>query len=132
MVFTRSMLFGFCLVCTALSGCEREISFAADVQPILTANCVVCHSGTAEGNSTSGLSLIDYDSVMRGTRFGPVVTPGSGVSSNLYLVVAHKTSEEIHMPPHGDKSLAKGRGTSLTENEIETIRTWIDQGARDN
>lgn len=132
MVSRNFSIFGLCVMCTALLGCERQISFSNDVQPILTANCVVCHSGTAEGSSASGLSLADYDGVMRGTRFGPVITPNSGVSSNLYLVVAHKTSQEIHMPPHGDKALAQGRGTPLSENEIEVIRTWIDQGAQNN
>ena len=132
MAMRKLSILGFCVMCTTLPGCEREVSFAADVQPILTANCVVCHSGSAEGNSASGLSLVDYDGVMRGTKFGPVVTPNSGVSSNLYLVVAHKTSEEIHMPPHGDKALAQGRGEPLSESETEIIRAWIDQGAQNN
>jgi hypothetical protein len=69
---------------------------------------------------------------MRGTKFGAVVVPGSSESSNLYLVVAHKTDSEIHMPPHADDALAEGRGVSLTGEQIETIKRWIDQGARNN
>jgi hypothetical protein len=50
----------------------------------------------------------------------------------MYLVVAHKTASEIHMPPHTDDALAEGRGVSLTEDQIETIRLWIAQGAKNN
>jgi len=74
----------------------------------------------------------DYDSVMKGTKFGKVVVPGSRMSSSLYLVVAQKTDPKIHMPPHHDDSLAQGRGFALSEQNIATIGSWIDQGAKDN
>lgn len=69
---------------------------------------------------------------MKGINFGTVVVPESRMSSNLYLVIAHKTDPAIHMPPHHEKALAEGRGTSLTEVQIETIGAWIDQGAKEN
>ena len=73
--------------------------------------------------------MVDYDSIMKGTKFGPVVVPKSGISSTLYLVIANKTSPEIQMPPHHENSLAEGRGTPLTGDQIEVIGKWIDQGA---
>jgi hypothetical protein len=48
------------------------------------------------------------------------------------MVIANMTSPEIHMPPHHESSLAEGRGAPLTEDEIEIIGTWIDQGAQNN
>ena len=115
-----------------LSGCERQISFADDVQPILNDSCIECHDLASEGYASSGFSLIDYNSVMRGTNFGPVVVAKSSMSSALYLVIASKTSPEIRMPPHHDNSLAKGRATPMSQQQIEIIRDWIDQGAKNN
>ncbi len=124
--------FTIALVCAALSGCERQVSFSADVKPILDNYCIECHSGSGEGESASGFAVDDYDSLMQGTKFGPVVVPGSSMSSSLYLVVTEKADPKIHMPPHHDESLAEGRGFALSRTNIETIRTWIDQGARNN
>ena len=46
--------------------------------------------------------------------------------------VAGKTAPEIRMPPHHDQSFATGRGGQLGAAQIETIRLWIDQGAKNN
>lgn len=124
--------FGFFALFLALMGCERQVSFADDVQPIILASCVECHNENAEGYAASGFSLSDYDSVMKGTKFGPVVVANSSESSPLYQVIAHKTAPEIHMPPHHEDAWAEGRGTPLTEEHIETIKAWIDQGALNN
>jgi len=123
---------GFFALWLLLSGCERQISFTDDVQPIFLASCVACHDKSAEGYASSGFSLGDYDSVMKGTKFGPVVIANSSISSTLYMVIASKTSPEIQMPPHHDNSLAEGRGKQLSEQQIEIIQSWIDQGAQNN
>lgn len=119
-------------LCAGLSGCERQVSFAHDVEPILQTYCIQCHDKNAEGYEASGFSLRDYAGVMKGTKYGAVVIPGSADSSSMYLVIAGKTAPEIQMPPHNPESLAKGRGKPLSEDQIETIRTWIDQGAKNN
>ncbi|MGI9249275.1 MAG: c-type cytochrome domain-containing protein [Woeseiaceae bacterium] len=118
---------------TQFSGCGRnEVSFSADIQPILTAACVECHTTTGEGVAASGFAVNDYDSVMKGTELGPVVVAGSSMSSALYLVVAGKTAPEIRMPPHHEESWAEGRGVQLSAAQIESMAAWIDQGAKDN
>lgn len=124
--------FGIVLFCIVLTGCERQVSYSADVKPILDNYCISCHSGSGEGEAASGLAMDDYDSLMRGTKFGQVVVPGSAMSSSLYLVVTEKADKKIHMPPHHDESLAEGRGFALSRTNIETIGTWIDQGAKNN
>lgn len=123
---------GALAVVSLLCGCERQVSFADDVQPILDAKCVECHAQSGEGVAASGLVLQDYEGVMAGTNFGAVVVPGSSVSSTLYLVVAHLTDPKIQMPPHHGDAFAEGRGGPLREEQIETIAAWIDQGAQDN
>lgn len=118
---------------TQIASCGRgEVSFAADIQPILNERCLECHNGTGEGVATSNFSVVDYAGVMKGTSFGPVIVPGSSISSSFYLVVAGKTAPEIRMPPHHSEALAEGRGDSLSADELETIAAWIDQGAIDN
>jgi hypothetical protein len=124
---------GILVICIQLLGCgQATVSFSADVQPIFQRSCIECHTKTGEGVAASGFSLDDYASTMKGTNFGPVVIPGSSISSTLYLVVALKTAPEIHMPPHHAEALAEGRGSALSKAEIEIIAAWIDQGAQDN
>ena len=132
MTLSRILAVGFIVLGAALAGCEQQVSYTEDVQPILFASCLSCHDKDSEGYLNSGFSLDSHDAVMKGTKFGPVVVAGSAESSSLYLVVAHKTSPEIHMPPHTDDALAEGRGVSLTDEQIETVKLWIDQGALNN
>ena len=119
-------------VVAGLAGCEKQVSYTADIQPILDNYCVQCHTANGEGEAASGFVVDDYDTVMKGTNFGPVVVPGSSMSSSLYLVVASKTDPKIHMPPHHDDALAEGRGFALSAENIDTIAAWIDQGANRN
>ena len=132
MLRSNILKIGIFALCFGLIGCEREVSFTDDVQPILLASCVECHDKSAEGYAVSGFTLEDYEGVMKGTKLGAVVIPNSSISSTLYLVIAHKTDPEIHMPPHHEDAWAQGRGESLTEEQIEVVRLWIDQGAFDN
>ena len=114
-------------------GCgQGEVSYSRDIQPVFDSYCISCHSGTGEGAETSEYLMTDYDNVMKGTKYGPVVVAGSRMSSALYLVVAGKTAPEIRMPPHNEESFAEGRGFALSPDAIEKIGLWIDQGAKNN
>jgi len=129
----RHSIFSLLVVALALgAGCTRQVSFVQDVNPILQAKCLSCHDTTGEGSANSGFSVMTYDKLIAGTKLGKVIVPGSAVSSSLYLVIAHKTSPEIQMPPHHQEAVAKGRSVPLTQGEIDTIKLWIDQGARNN
>ena len=112
--------------------CSLPVSYNKDINPILVANCLECHDGSGEGSSTSGFSVQTYGSVMKGTKYGPVIVPGSSTSSSLYRMVAHEVDPKIQMPPHHDEALAKGREDALTPRQIEFIEKWIDQGAKNN
>jgi hypothetical protein len=110
---TVSLLFkvGILALSLQILGCTRsEVSFSSDVQPIFEKHCIECHDSGGEGVTASGFSVRDYDSVMKGTRLGRVVIPGSSISSTLYLVVAQKTAPEIQMPPQS----GMGRGSRFT------------------
>lgn len=119
-------------LCALMFGCERDVSFSNDIQPILQASCIQCHDEAAEGEAVSGLSLKTYDDLLQGTRYGQVVVPGSAMSSALYLTVAGKTAPEIRMPPHHEESFASGKGEALSARQIELIERWINEGAPNN
>lgn len=112
------------------TGCSQKVSFNSDVMPILTANCQECHKSDGEGFVKSGFSINDYDSVMKGTKFGPVIVPGNSDSSSLFRLINHLADLKIQMPPHHYESLSESRREALTEKEIVIIQEWIDQGAK--
>ena len=114
------------------SGCSREVSFKQDVKPIISASCLECHDGKGEGSEESGLILITYDDLMQGTKFGQVVVPGDSASSTFYRLVAHKADPKIQKPPHHKDTLASKRMVPLSDKQIDTIKSWIDQGAKNN
>jgi len=91
--------------------------------PILEQRCLACHRVGAEGYENSGFSVESYEAVMRGTKYGPVIEPGYSYASTLQVLISHRSDPAIAMPQ---------ATTPLTKGEIETIGTWIDQGALDN
>lgn len=121
------------LVSMIATGCgQQQVSFSKDIKPILDANCLDCHDGSGEGSEKTDFLVTDYASVMKGTKFGPVVIAGDSLSSTIYRVVNHMTDPKIHMPPHDKRALAKGRAEPLEGSEINLIKAWIDQGANNN
>jgi cytochrome c553 len=104
------------------TGCaEKTLTYQTNIKPILEANCVSCHVPGNVGYDKSGLRLDNYEAMMKGTQFGPVVVPGSSVSSTLYRLVAGQADPSIRMP-HGQ--------AALSDADVATIAAWIDQGAK--
>jgi hypothetical protein len=113
------------------TGCSEQVSYKNDVYPILKGNCFTCHDGKGEGSQASGFMLLSYDDLMKGTKYGQVVTPGDSLASTLYLMIDHQVDQSIQMPPHHG-SAADGQLGPLSRDAIATIKTWIDQGAKNN
>ncbi len=108
-----------------LAGCGKyaAVSYEKDVKPIINKHCVECHLNGGKGFVASGFLLESYDSLMKGTKFGPVIVPGDPLSSSLYRLVAGEVDKSIQMP-HGKDP--------LSDQEIATIERWIEQGAKNN
>ncbi|MDP3586243.1 MAG: c-type cytochrome domain-containing protein [Thiobacillus sp.] len=107
---------------TQLTGCsDKPLTYQADIKPIIEANCVACHVPGGAGYEKSGLRMDSHEALLKGTRFGPVIVPGSSVSSTLYRLVSGQADPSIRMP-HGQ--------ASLPEADVATIAAWIDQGAK--
>jgi WD40 repeat protein len=105
------------LVCLAMPlFADEPPSFAKDVAPILAANCEGCH---AAGVTMGSLDLDSFEGLQKGGHHGEVIIPGKSDESRLYLMITGKMAPA--MPLTGKK---------LADGEIETIRKWIDAGAR--
>jgi Planctomycete cytochrome C len=104
------------------TGCgEKAVTYQANVKPIIDANCVSCHVPGGAGYEKSGLRMDSREALLKGTKFGVVVVPGSSVSSTLYRLVSGQADPSIRMP-HGQ--------AALPEADVATIAAWIDQGAK--
>jgi len=110
----------------AASACERTptVSFQKDVVPILDQHCKSCHLPGQPGYVVSGFEVGSYESLMKGTKFGPVVLPGDPLTSVLVMLIEGRVDPSLRMP-HGD-------ATTPTQEQILTIRRWVEQGAKNN
>ena len=102
---------------------QSKMSFQDDVMPIFVGRCISCHSPNAQGTQASGLDLTNYASLMKGTKFGPMVIPGDPESSNLMLLLDWRADPKLRMP------LGKKQ---LSPDDRNAIRSWIREGAKDN
>lgn len=111
---------------TALAGCAREepVSFSQNVKPIIDQNCLACHKEGGAGFEASGFSMVSYDDLMKGTKFGPMIISGDSAGSNMIVLMEGRADPSISMP-HGSMD-------PIRKAEIDTVRLWIDQGARNN
>jgi hypothetical protein len=112
-----------------LAGCGKEpatqaVSFAKDIVPILSKHCYECHLPGGQGEQASGLNMSSYATLMKGTKFGPIIKAGDAASSTLSILVEGRADPSINMP-HGGRP-------PLSKQETDTIRQWITQGAKNN
>ncbi len=121
-VILQASLMSFCALLLTACG-EKEVSFKADIQPILAKNCLECHATGGAGAEKSGLLMSSYDDLMKGTRFGAIVKPGDGLTSALIMLVEGRVDPSIRMPHHKEP---------LSKNQIALLRAWVEQGAKNN
>ena len=97
---------------------EGEVSFAGTIHPILKDHCNRCHGKESDGD----LSILTYASVMKGGKIGPIVVPGDPDASRIISSV--EKTKPPHMPPR--------IFPALTEDRIQALEQWIEEGAKDN
>ena len=92
----------------------QPVEFNRDIRPILAEACFACH-GPAEATRQADLRLDTSDFI------GTAVVPGDAEGSPLFQRVT--TDEPLgRMPP-------VSVGQSLTPDQIDVVRRWIDTGA---
>jgi len=95
-----------------------NVSYVRQVQPLFNQACnfVGCHD---DGQGQGKLKLTSYYNTVFG--LAGVVVPGKPESSTLVLRI--QGSVGMRMPPDRNQ---------LDDNQINGIRTWIAEGAKDN
>lgn len=94
----------------------NTVYFTNTILPLLQSRCAQpgCHS---QADMEDGVGMFSYDIIME------QVSPGNPGNSDLWEAITDDDPED-RMPPAGE-------GTLSTE-EINTITTWIQQGAQNN
>jgi mono/diheme cytochrome c family protein len=90
-----------------------DVTFEADVRPILKARCWQCHG---EEELKGGLDARLVRFLKQGGDSGPAIVVGQHAESLIFQRVSAGD-----MPPGGKK---------LSPREIDTLARWIDQGAK--
>jgi hypothetical protein len=115
MVFSARLVSGFVWAGAIASSLVRAGEpLEQRAQQLLSANCEACH-GQAR---MSGLDVRDIGGILRGGKRGPSVVPGNGSASLLYQAISQ--TGDLKMPP----------GKPLSTADVETVRQWIDAGAK--
>jgi hypothetical protein len=99
----------------------RAISYLKEVRPILAQHCFQCH-GPDEAARKGKLRLDLKDHAFADHEGKRVIAPGVLDGSLVWERIA-AADESERMPP-------KGKAEPLTEKQIATVKTWIEQGAR--
>ena len=89
-----------------------DISFASDIQPLLTIKCIVCHNGSIANPDLRDGSA--YSSIVP-----QLVTSGDADNSAFFNKL-----------PGNDHPI--DAGFSLSANEKALVEVWIDEGAKNN
>ncbi|MFO0891647.1 MAG: DUF1553 domain-containing protein [Isosphaeraceae bacterium] len=105
------------VACPAGEGSSAPVDYTHDVKPLLSKRCYACHGALKR---SSGLRLDTVGLIRKGGDSGPAIMPGNSEESLLTEAVTGR--EGWKMPPEGE-------GSPLSDQEIATVRSWIDAGA---
>jgi hypothetical protein len=104
------------LLCGSAVPARATVDFLKQVQPVLTAKCLGCHSGAS---AQAGLTLHTRADLLKGGASGPAIVPGNGAES--LLVKKIRGERGMRMPP---------AGAPLDAETIAIIKEWIDEGGK--
>lgn len=111
----------FVLLCCSQS-LAQTVSFSKDVFPLIKSKCLKCHEKDDE--NPNNFSMDNYSTLRSSGKSRDMVVPGNGANSYLVLKLLPKPPKGAQMPIFSKKK--------LTDEEVEIIKKWIDQGAKDN
>ncbi len=104
---------------------HQQVSYKQDITPILDRNCNGCHMAPdGYGYQATGLKMDSYDSIIQGSIYGPIIVSGDSRRSILNKLVEGRVGNN-QRDTHGDEE-------GISNEEIEKLKIWVDQGALDN
>ena len=98
----------------------EKIDFTRDIQPILSDKCYACH-GPDIKQRQANLRLDQREGAFEQRGEQSVITPYEPLQSQLYLRVIAKDKKDLMPPVHSERS--------LSQQEIEMLKSWIEAGA---
>ena len=101
---------------------SAQVSYKKDIRPILKKYCLPCHA--EDEMNPSELYLDTYESMAKGGKHGKALVAGKADSSLIVLKLSSR-------PPIGDPMPLK-RKTPFPQDTLQIIKTWINQGAKNN
>ena len=111
-------IYVFLSILVARSSAQEPVSFHREIKPILARQCLGCHQGASR---QAELSLASVKDIEAGGRKGAALAAGAPEKS---LIVSYITGESKPQMPFG--------GKPLPDDQIELIRRWIREGAKDD
>ncbi|HEY3837056.1 MAG TPA: DUF1553 domain-containing protein [Bryobacteraceae bacterium] len=118
------MMFKFqaLLALTVVFPAAAAVDFDREIRPILSDNCFKCH-GPDDSHRMANLRLDRRDGGVFAARpKGAVVSPGDSAKSILYQRISNPDKARRMPPPNAE--------LHLTDAQIRSIKTWIDEGAK--
>ena len=95
---------------------DEKVSFIKDIAPFMVNLCGGCHGGN---NPRGGLSLVNFEGLMRGGASGRVIIPGNLEGSRLWRLVG---GLELPRMPQGQ--------ARITRKNYEDLKVWLEEGAK--
>src|SRR5215831_20964433 len=100
---------------------DRVIQFNRDIRPILSDKCFGCHGPDAVAKKIP--LRLDSESAAKADLGGRrAVVEGDAAASQLIRRITAENKAMRMPPPYS--------GLALSPREIETLRLWIEQGAK--
>ena len=109
-----SLLLALALTTTTASA----VDFKTQVAPIFRTKCYACHSTTKK---VKGKLALDDAELPKQIGAGKNIIPGEAAKSTMYINCTLPDDDADVMPPEGKNK--------LTAAELETLKTWINEGA---
>jgi hypothetical protein len=106
------------LILLTCSSAAAAVDFDREIRPILSDNCFTCHGP----DSGKRMAKLRFDTSDGGAFANSVIIPGNSAGSHLYQRISAPDAAK-RMPPAYS-------GHTLTPQQIEAIKLWIDQGAK--
>lgn len=113
-------------------GDDGPVSFADDIQPLLSSQCIICHQ-------PGGIAFADgiTQDLRAGSAYAAIVNQPSDQDATLTLVIPGDAENSLlyqkvnsNEPPIGVRM--PQFQPPLSAAQIDLIRRWIDEGAEDN
>ena len=94
-----------------------ELHFVERVRPLLEVHCLECHGSRRQ---RGGLRMDSKEALFEGEEYEWSVVPGKSAESEVFKRVVLGRDDPDAMPPEG---------AGLSQDEIDALRKWIDEGA---